>query len=150
MKVYPSYKHHILAAAIENNWTLACRLLVEHEERLAAHPKATFFQKAVALIQHYLAQRKFNSADADYIEKCRLFDTAERNYQEVGILVHLSYTSNSIIESLENVQTINALHISNVVFGINIIVRTNIYKPPCECFSYFSGKEKEVQSGHHI
>lgn len=84
MKVYPAYKHHILAAAIENKWTLACRLLVEHEERLAAHPKATLFQKAVALLLFYLALRRFESADADYVEKCRLFDLADNNYQEVN------------------------------------------------------------------
>lgn len=91
MKVYPWFKHHILAAAIENNWTMACRLLVEHEERLAANPKATLYQKAAALLQYYLAKKKFDSADADYVEKCRLFDIAETNYQEVNLFVH-SYT----------------------------------------------------------
>jgi hypothetical protein len=88
MKVYPSYKHHILAAAVENKWALACRLLVQHEKRLAAHPKATLFQKAVALLQLYLVQRRFDSADADYDEKCRLYDLAESNYQEVNSISH--------------------------------------------------------------
>jgi hypothetical protein len=33
-KLYPSYMHTILGLSVDNNWTYACKLLTEHEERL--------------------------------------------------------------------------------------------------------------------
>lgn len=90
MKLYPAYKHHILAAAIEDNWNLACRLLTEHEERLSAHPKANAVQKFLASIRYYFANRQYSIADADFSEKCKLFDEAQKNYLEVHFDIQAS------------------------------------------------------------
>lgn len=38
-KLYPSYMHTILGLSVDNNWTYACKLLTEHEERLKGEVK---------------------------------------------------------------------------------------------------------------
>lgn len=44
-KLYPWYMHRILAECIENQWTIACHMLVEHEEYLKEYPKVSWLEK---------------------------------------------------------------------------------------------------------
>lgn len=86
MKLYPPYKHHILAAAIENQWGLACRLLIEHEERLKQHPPASVYQKLRAAFREWQSRSRLQNANKNHSDKCRIFTDAELQYRNVSII----------------------------------------------------------------
>eukprot|EP01031_Cornospumella_fuschlensis_P030603 gene30603-36977_t len=75
--LYPWYMKHIVAEAIENNWTDACRLLVLHEEYLAKHQvKSGQFQKWKNRLLVFLADSGYKGAEKRYREKKKEYESA--------------------------------------------------------------------------
>lgn len=93
MKLYPAYMHHIMAMSLDNNWSHACRLLEEHEQRLRSAPKSNFLQRAGARLsvawrssRHKHAVKNFEEASASFASASQSLSTVSGVSILVGIL----------------------------------------------------------------
>lgn len=82
-KLYPWYMHQIVAECIENQWTEACQLLVEHEERLARAPKSNILQRLGVRWQILWTQRHYEQLQRRALEVATLVDAAATSYYNV-------------------------------------------------------------------
>lgn len=85
MKLYPSYMHHILGISVENNWTYACKLLTEHEERLAGAPKTTFLQRTSARLAVSHRQKRFDVAAKKLDEATAQYALVAQTHENVRV-----------------------------------------------------------------
>lgn len=91
MKLYPSYMRHILGISVDNNWTYACKLLTEHEERLKHAPRTNIFQRSVAHLSVSRRKRRFEQTEKNLSDAAAVYDTATLIYQNVSMVPNFSY-----------------------------------------------------------
>lgn len=86
MKMYPSYMHHILGISVDNNWTYACKLLTDHEERLKGTPKTTFLQRTSARVAVSRRQKRFDKAARKLDEAAAQYAVVAETHENVSFL----------------------------------------------------------------
>jgi hypothetical protein len=83
MKLYPSYMHEILALSIDNNWSYACQLLAEHEERMKNAANSTLIQRIGARLKVSWHERQSSSAVQNYNKAAALFESNSKAFSMV-------------------------------------------------------------------
>eukprot|EP00981_Chlorochromonas_danica_P008642 scaffold2263_cov187-Ochromonas_danica.AAC.8 len=82
-KVYPWYMHKIVAASIENKWTEACKLLIEHEQHIKkshAIRKPTIVDYLRAELAVYYAKKNFLKAVKQFDDRGAEVDNAIQSF----------------------------------------------------------------------
>jgi hypothetical protein len=80
-KLYPWYMHRIVAECIENQWSEACKLLVQHEERLSqSAQKFNILQRMIAKWHVMWVRRKCDQMEKKMGEVEALVDVAATSY----------------------------------------------------------------------
>jgi hypothetical protein len=90
MKLYPAYMHHILGISVNNNWTYACQLLAEHEERLRSAPKTNVLQRVAARAAVMWHNSRQSAADKRLERASTAYGSAAQFLATVGTCVYRS------------------------------------------------------------
>lgn len=99
MKLYPAYMHHILAMSLDNNWTYACRLLEEHEERLKSVPKTNVLQRTVARVSVAWNTSRHKHAEKTLEEATAAFRAASQSLSTVCARCNLQFLTTVIVRN---------------------------------------------------